>query len=369
MTPMVTYPTLLLDETKCRENIAQMAQKARARKLIFRPHFKTHQSLEIGKWFKEEGVTKITVSSLQMAEYFSAEWEDITVAFPANLREIDTIEHLASKIHLNVLVESAEAIRFLGKNLKSAVGFFIKTDTGYHRTGIDSQDLSAFEAVLASTKPYSQLIFKGFLTHNGHTYKCRKIVDIEKIHQYSLQELSRLKSVFSPQFPKLISSVGDTPSCSICQNFEGIDEIRPGNFVFFDLTQVAIGSCRSEQIAVALACPIVALHPEREEMVLYAGGVHLSKDRLETENGVLFGQLTQKKQNGWGNPLEHVYVKSLSQEHGVVHVPRPLFEDYQVGDWVYVLPVHSCMTADLMKSYRTLRGKKIAMMPPLGCHF
>lgn len=366
---MITYPTLLLDEEKCRENIAQMAEKARKNGMIFRPHFKTHQSLEIGRWFKEEGVRQITVSSLRMAEYFSAEWKDITVAFPVNLREIETVERLAAKMQLNILAESAEAIHYLGQKLRSEVGFFIKTDTGYHRTGIDSKNLTAFETLLAAAKPYSQIQFKGFLTHNGHSYKCRNGEGIEEIHQHSLRELGRLKNIFRPYYPEIINSLGDTPTCSVCENFEGIDEIRPGNFVFFDLTQVAIGSCRPEQIAVALACPVVALHPKREEMVLYGGGVHLSKDRLETGQGIIYGQLAEKSKYDWGKPIEGVYLKSLSQEHGIVHVPRALSGSFKIGDWVYVLPVHSCMTADLMKSYLTLKNRKIKMMPPLGMDF
>ncbi len=77
----------------------QMAQKAKAHNLIFRPHFKTHQSAEIGNWFKDEGVNKITVSSVQMAEYFAESgWKDILIAFPVNIRETEQINRLASKI-------------------------------------------------------------------------------------------------------------------------------------------------------------------------------------------------------------------------------------------------------------------------------
>ncbi len=73
-------------------------------------------------------------------------------------------------------------------------------------------------------------------------------------------------------------SVGDTPGCSLLPDFPGVDEIRPGNFVFYDAEQLEIGSCASNQIAVALACPIVARHPERNEVVLYGGAIHLSKE-------------------------------------------------------------------------------------------
>ena len=78
---MITQPTLLLDETRCRANIRRMADKARAHGLDFRPHCKTHQSLAIGRWLREAGVEKITVSSVAMAAYFAREWDDITIAF------------------------------------------------------------------------------------------------------------------------------------------------------------------------------------------------------------------------------------------------------------------------------------------------
>ena len=115
---MIIKPTLFIDEKKCRENINNMFSKVKTNKLEFRPHFKTHQSLEIGSWFKEVGVTKITVSSLSMAEYFSTQWNDITIAFPTNILEIETINTLAKKITLNLSIENEERILFLNDNFE-----------------------------------------------------------------------------------------------------------------------------------------------------------------------------------------------------------------------------------------------------------
>ncbi|MFH1118863.1 MAG: hypothetical protein V1775_03515, partial [Bacteroidota bacterium] len=85
-------PELIIDERICRTNIHNMAEKARANGLIFRPHFKTHQSVMVGRWFREEGVTAITVASVKMARFFAkAGWKDITIAFPLNIREIEEI--------------------------------------------------------------------------------------------------------------------------------------------------------------------------------------------------------------------------------------------------------------------------------------
>ena len=66
----ITTPTLLLDEQKCRKNIEKLVQKATDNQLVIRPHFKTHQSHEVGRWFREAGIRQITVSSFAMAAYF-----------------------------------------------------------------------------------------------------------------------------------------------------------------------------------------------------------------------------------------------------------------------------------------------------------
>ena len=356
----ITKPTLLLDEKKCRENIQLLVKKAQKNGVDFRPHFKTHQSIEIGNWFKELGVNKICVSSLDMASYFSKDWNDITVAFPTNILEIDTINELSEKIQLNLLVESKETLYYLSENLKNKIGFFIKIDVGYNRSGINPQDKQLINNILELAKQSEKLIFKGFLAHAGHTYKCRTKVDILAIHEKSKKIMLELKQTYRSAHPNLIISLGDTPSCSVAEDFTGIDEIRPGNFVFYDLTQQQIGSNTIDQIAVAMACPIVAIHKARKEIVIYGGSVHFSKDRLENQpEGVIFGRVVHKKENGWGALISNTYIKSLSQEHGIVAVPEEDIENCKIGDYMVVLPVHSCLTANLMKSYRTFENKNI----------
>lgn len=359
---MILVPTLFLDKSKCKENIQQMADKAKRHGVDFRPHFKTHQSLEIGNWFKDEGVKKITVSSVAMADYFSAEWEDITIAFPTNILEIDAINKIARKITLNLLVESVETMQFLSDNVQNALNIFIKMDVGYHRTGIAPENTLMIDQILQIIHQNPLISFKGFLGHAGHTYQCRTKECINKVHQESLVIMRQLKENYQSKYPFLIISLGDTPSCSVAEDFTGVDEIRPGNFVFYDLTQHQIGSNDLSQIAVAMACPVVAIHKERNEIIIYGGGVHFAKDRLEDIEGIIYGRVVEKMENSWGEIIPGMYVKSLSQEHGTVAVPFGKIDDYKIGDILYILPVHSCMTANSMKSYRTLEGEWIGRL-------
>jgi len=358
----ITKPTLILDEVKCKANIAFMTEKANRHNIELRPHFKTHQSLEIGRWFKDAGVSKITVSSLDMAEYFAIEWNNITVAFPVNILEIDTINTLARKVTLNVLVESVDTAEFLMKHLKHSINFLIKLNIGNGRTGLLPSNTKTIDNILAVTKNSELLTFIGFLGHAGQTYKCRNKSEILNVHDTAKAAILAVKNQYQNQYPNLIVSYGDTPSCSVTEDFEGIDEIRPGNFAFYDVMQVQIGACTYNDVAVAMACPIVSIHKDRGEMIVYGGGIHFSKDRIEDNGIAIFGRVAQNTATSWKNIIPNMYVRALSQEHGVVSLPDHEISNYTIGNIIYVLPVHSCMTADLMKHYKTTDDKEITMM-------
>ncbi|WP_370391541.1 alanine racemase [uncultured Winogradskyella sp.] len=363
--PNIKKPTLLLDKTKCLANIKRMASKAKKHHLQFRPHFKTHQSLEIGRWFKDFGVDKIAVSSLSMANYFSKEWNDITVAFPTNILEIDTINSLASNITLNLTVENTESVEYLKKHLTHKVNLFIQIDVGYGRTGIDPSNTTYTNDILHVIDDSKMMEFVGFLYHAGHTYSCRSKDCIENIHHHGLKVINELKNQYLKSYPNLIVSLGDTPSCSISEDFQSIDEIRPGNFVFYDLMQHQIGSNAIEDIAVAMACPIVAKHKDRSEIVIYGGGIHFSKDRIIENGTTIYGKVVEKTASGWGKVVKDTYLKRVSQEHGIVKVPSEDFDHYAIGDYLLILPVHSCMTVDVMTNYLTLEGQEISTLNSL----
>ncbi len=361
----IIRPTLLLDKAKCIINIETMLAKAKRSNVRLRPHFKTHQSAQIGEWFKERGVEAIAVSSMKMAEYFANNgWKDITVAIPINVREIDLINELASKIQLNLVVESRETILFLQSELKHAVGVFIKVDTGYQRSGIPAEATGSIGLLVDLMKESDLLNCKGFVAHTGHNYQSKDQDEIHKNHSKTLFALNELKDVFRKDIPGIEVSLGDTPACSISEEFYGIDEIRPGNFVFYDIMQYVLGSCDEDQIAVAMACPVIARNIDRNELVIHGGGVHFSKEYLEAddEGTKLFGSIVRITENGWSGILGGGYLASLSQEHGIIRCSDELFDEFVIGDLIGILPVHSCMTANLMRQFMTTEGEWIETM-------
>lgn len=357
----ITVPSLILNKKRVLRNIERMAAKAQESKVQFRPHFKTHQSAEIGEWFKDFGVQAITVSSLDMATYFSRNgWRDITVAFPVNIREIEKINQLANLIKLNLFVESEESVKFLSENLKTPVRLWIKIDTGYHRTGILWDQFQKFLRVAQVIEKSSKLTLSGLLTHSGHSYHATSKTEIKEIYNDTVSKMKQAKEkLISIGTEKVEISIGDTPCCSIVDDFSEVDEIRPGNFIFYDVMQLNIRSCTEEDIAVAVACPVVAKHGERSEIVIYGGAVHLSKDSIMENGKRIFGKIALPQSNGWSSIIPDSYVSSISQEHGIVRANDDLLRKVKIGDLLMVLPVHSCLMVDLMREYRTIEGERI----------
>ncbi|MBI9051257.1 MAG: alanine racemase [Anaerolineaceae bacterium] len=358
----ISKPTLLIDKRICQQNINWMANKAKSQNVIFRPHFKTHQSAKVAEWFRQAGVTQITVSSLGMAAYFAKHnWSDITVAFPVNLREIQLINQLAEKINLGLLVEDISVIQTLDKLLTTSIQVWLKIDVGYHRTGLNWEDQPTIATCAFAVQQSKNLKFMGLLTHGGNNYHTPKN-QIPMLFKESISRMNVVKeSLMQNGMDQILISVGDTPGCSLSDSFAGADEIRPGNFVYFDGQQYVMGICTFEQIAVSVACPIVALHPERNEVVIYGGGIHLSKDSIQQGQLKHFGFVTRPDQNKWGSLMPGAYVKSLSQEHGVLHLPDSAITSAKIGDILCIIPAHSCMTANLLGRGITTDREQISM--------
>jgi D-serine deaminase-like pyridoxal phosphate-dependent protein len=362
---MITTPTLLLDKKRCLGNIHRMSEKAKRNGLDFRPHFKTHQSHTVGQWFRAIGVTKIATSSLTMAAYFAEDgWDDITVAFPTNILEIETINKLASKIKLNLLIQSEAVLAYLAEHLSHPINAFIKIDLGYGRTGIQATDFQTLDHLINEINTVPNIHFTGFLGHAGHSYDVRGLEGIKAVHQEALANMNTVFQHYKESYPSISISMGDTPTCSTMESFGCATELRPGNFVFYDLTQERIGSCRMEDIAVALTCPVVAIHPERNEIIIYGGGVHFSKEVYTHDNyGKCYGLVVNNNKNdSWSTPITDVYLHKVSQEHGVIKCTSDFIKTCKIGALLKILPVHSCMTADLLKRMVTTAGEEVSMM-------
>lgn len=345
-------PKLLLDVARCKRNIDRIVQKADTLGLTFRPHFKTHQSIEIGRWFRDKDVSGITVSSVEMAAYFAKDnWKDITIAFPFYRGMSEGLKKLQQTCSIRLFVSRPEDIEFLNRELEDEFRVYIEIDAGYGRSGIHIDDKQNIDLLRKSIRRGEKSQFHGFYIHDGGTYRARGKKQIKERISDSMNALRELKNIY----PDASTSLGDTPSASILENFDGIDEITPGNLVFYDWMQVRIGSCSLDDVAVYADLPF-AQEIANNRAIVHGGAVQMSKDYILNGDQKTYGQAVQFR-NNTVEAVDHCFLSALSQEHGTLSGFRPsaLGENGNVR----ICPIHSCLTANLFDSYYTFEGEKI----------
>ncbi len=365
-------PALLVNPGRAVRNIERMAIKARRNGVRFRPHFKTHQSATIGEWFRPYGVTAITVSSVSMAEYFAGHgWDDIVVSHPVDVNDLERVAALSRRIHLGLVVESSQVASALADRFDGSVELWIDVDTGYHRSGVAWDDAERLAEIARTAVEGHGVQLAGLLTHAGHAYRAADPSGIHAVWLDTSTKAAAARDELARRgYGRLRISVGDTPTCSVVEDLSAVDEIRPGNFVFYDVTQLALGSCDEEDVAVALACSVIGANPTRSELLIGAGAAQLSLDALQEAGGhhYHYGWVVPlTEQRGWGPTLNGARVVRLSQEVGVVRLPSSACARFRRGDRLGILPVHSCLTVCCMRGYTSTEGDAIAAYaPPLG---
>ena len=342
---LIKSPTLIVDSNIVRRNLSFMQSKC-VGKTYLRPHFKTHNNTAIGRLIKEYNVEKICVSSIEMAQKFADIFNDILIAFPYNIRQTEEFNSLAKSINLGICISNLYSAETLAKELSSEAEVYIEIDTGYFRSGIMYNDFSEIEATIKTLQLGDFCRFKGFLTHNGKSYQLKSHKSILLSGKDSIKKMLVLKNRYSEYNP--IISVGDTPYCSIAKDFANIDELRPGNFIYYDLMQLLAGICTIEDIAVRVFCPIVDINANRAQAVIYGGAIHFSKESTIVNDKYIYGKCINVIADQRINVNADLI--SLSQEHGILQFSEEAIPLIYPGCLAEIIPVHSCLTANLMEN-------------------
>lgn len=342
-------PSLMLEIARVRQNAERMGEVARRNNVRLRPHIKTHKCVDVAR-IQTAGHDNaaITVSTLAEAKAFSLRgFSDITYAVPVERGKFDeVIEILRSGVKLNLLTDDAET----AKALDTAAGeagirfdVFVKIDCGTHRVGVEPHSPEAIEIPRTITDA-KNLNFAGILTHAGHSYDVKtkeEILQVARHERDSMVELAERLRGQGIEVPTV--SIGSTPTMSTIDHLEGIDEIRPGNYIFFDNFQATLGSCSFEDTALTVLAAVIHRDVSRNKLVIDAGAIALSKDRgpVGLDPGCGYGRVLDPDGNETG-----LRVTGLSQEHGeIVSNDAAMVNRFKVGDRLRVLANHSCLTA------------------------
>jgi D-serine deaminase-like pyridoxal phosphate-dependent protein len=336
-------PALVVDAQKLEQNILRMAAVAESRGVALRPHVKTHKIPSLARRQTEAGAAGITVATVSEAEVMAdGGLDDIFVAYPlVTETKIGRAIGLEQRgIRLILGVDSRHGARMLS-SLAGGEGITLEVrlevDSGLGRTGVPRAEAAGLAREISDLE---NLDLTGVYTYRGAvlgdgspTTELAEAGRLEGEMMASVAEEIRDAGV-----PIEDVSLGSTPTAEHAAGVEGITEIRPGTYVFYDRMQAALGVCSLSDCALRVLVT-VASRP-RPDLAIVDGGSKTFATDVQPKAAPL--NLT-----GFGHVVGHpgAVLERVTEEHGMLSVDED--SDLQVGDTVEIIPNHVCSTVNL----------------------
>jgi D-serine deaminase-like pyridoxal phosphate-dependent protein len=135
-----------------------------------------------------------------------------------------------------------------------------------------------------------------------------------------------------------------------------VTEIRPGNYIFNDATQVGLAVAPLTACALTAMATVISKHRDRngqERLFLDAGRKVFTSDTAYNTDD--FGILLYSPRSM--QPLPHARLVGLSEEHGWVRVPGGATLD--VGDRIRIIPNHACVAVNTQDVLYLVDGENV----------
>ena len=351
-----------------------MQAAADARGIHLRPHSKTHKSPVIAKWQIDRGAIGICCAKLGEAEVFAdAGVADIRLPYPLNPANADRVIALLGRTRLSFIVDHPVVARQWSDAMAKAgktVEVLVKVDVGFHRCGIDPFARDAVDMVRA-VSALPGLNFRGLLSHAGHTYHAHTDAELRGMAEHEAARLRDLAGRCRDAGVEVAEvSAGATPPARFSLQQDGFTEYRPGNYVYFDRTQMALGAAALDDCALTVLATVVS-KPAKDRVIFDSGSKTLTNDGargfapapgygmvLRGSGGHLSSGGHSLSGNGVPVPDENLLIERLSEEHATV---RALDggTSLEPGDRVRIVPNHSCVVSNLVDQAWLVNGATV----------
>lgn len=343
-------PALVVDLDVMERNLTRMANYARSHNLRLRPHTKTHKSPVLGKRQLALGAVGLTVAKVSEGEVMvEAGSRDLLVAYPVyGTAKMNRLVELARVTSVTVSVDSMEVARPIAEAATSggvSIGVLAEVDVGLHRVGAQPEEFVGFAKQLASLPGVEM---RGMAFYPGH---------IKKATPEAMAELSTLVSglvreAAAAGIPLPVVSGGSTPTMWNCHEVEGMNEMRPGTYIFNDRNTVVSGACGPDDCAATVIATVVSTSVPGQ-YVIDGGSKTFSSDRAAVD--------------GFGGILDdpEALFEKMNEEHGYV---KREGHTRKVGDRVRVVPNHICVAVNLHERVYGVRGDEVVEIWSVAGH-
>jgi D-serine deaminase-like pyridoxal phosphate-dependent protein len=343
----IDTPAILIDLDIMEANLRRVADYARQHDLRLRPHTKTHKIPALGRRQIDHGAVGLTVAKTSEAEVMlGSGTPDLLVAYPViGHRKLERLAEVARKTRVTVSLDSLVAARQLSDAAREAqveFGVLAETDVGLGRVGVPPGEPLVALAKAITNLP--RLDLEGIAFYPGH------IKSVDEAGQAEVAKLGATVESIIRQFKaaglstKVVSG-GSTPALYLSHLVAGLNEIRPGTYIFNDRNTVESGGCGWNDCAATILATVVST-ARPGHMIIDGGSKTFSSDRLNTGE-VTFGLVREAP-----GAMFH----KMNEEHGYIDLRRAERQDFQVGDRVRIVPNHICVAMNLHEQVYGVRG-------------
>jgi len=359
-------PQVLIDHARLRSNIDRVQSLADSAGLRLRPHAKTHKSPLIARWQIDRGAVGVCCAKVGEAEVFAAAGiENIRLPYPVHPSNADRLVALMDRSAISIIVDHPGVARGWSDAMQRAgrtLDVLVKVDVGFHRCGIDPET-GAVEFIRA-VAGMKGLRLRGLLSHAGHGYNAASEEELCAVARREAEILTSLQRDGARAGIALDEvSVGATPTLRYSARQHGLTELRPGNYVYFDRTQVALGAATLDDCALTVLATVVARHAGR--IILDCGSKTLTNDQARGMTPTPgYGAVLADDGASPRRIDETLTIERLSEEHATVKVTGTT--RLEPGDRVRVVPNHACVVSNLVDAVQLVDGDRVVETVPVA---
>lgn len=334
-------PALVVDLDIMERNLVRMADYARQHNLRLRPHTKTHKIPALGQRQLALGAAGLTVAKVSEAEVMlRSGTPDLLVAYPTlGASKLTRLRAVAGQTNVTMSIDSREvADQLAGLN----IGVLVEIDVGLGRVGIDPGKPAADLARHVDSLP--GLRFSGIAFYPGQFKSTDAAEMAEMERKVSAAVAETLGELRAAGLEAEIVSGGSTPTWAYSNLVKGMNEIRPGTYIFNDRNTVIAGACAWEDCAASILTTVVST-ARPGQMILDGGSKTFSSDRTSLPE-VTYGVI--REDSG-------ARFHKMNEEHGYVDITQ-CARAFRVGDRVSVIPNHICVAVNLHEQIYGVRA-------------
>jgi len=340
-------PALLIDLDIMERNLHNLAGYSQKHNLRVRPHTKTHKIPALARKQIDLGAVGLTVAKVGEAEVMlEATPPDLLVAYPIiGASKLNRLMKIARKTQVTVSLDSLFVARLLSdaaSGLPDGIGVLAEVDVGLGRVGVLPGE--PLLDLIRGIRRLPNLRLEGLAFYPG------QIKSLDEDGQRALQDLGKLlerilDEVRLAGFEPRIVSGGSTPTLFHSHLLPGLNEIRPGTYIFNDRNTVLSGACALEECAASIMVTVVST-AKAGQMIVDGGSKTFSSDRPSAGAEVSFGHVVEAP--------DAVFTK-MNEEHGFVDLHRT-DRRFETGERVRIIPNHICVAMNLHECVYGIRG-------------